>query len=245
MTQTFHPDKIILYLSRPQFAGVTLPSTLMRFVKYGLTIRYLEGDIRSYKKLIPALREFPDDIIVAYDDDLYFPSESLERLVTSFRKDPTVVHTHRARLLPLQPNGFLHSPRVEWWKIYCAGERPPCASPLIFSEGAGGALYPPHVLHPNVLNEDEFTRIAPMHDDLWFWGMTVLNNRSVLLVENPLGPVNISGRAMTPELCSVNIGRGFAARQADRLFHKYRFCLMLMEERRRRADWFIGLPGSG
>jgi hypothetical protein len=217
----------------------------MRFVKYGLTIEYVEGDIRSYKKLIPALRAFPDDIIVTYDDDLYFPSESLSRLVTSFRKDPTVVHTNRARLLPLQPNGFLQSPRVELWKIYCAGERPLSASPLIFAEGGGGALYPPHILHPNVLNEAEFMHLAPTHDDLWFWGMTVLNNRSVLLVENPLGPVNISGQTKTPELCSVNIGRGWAWRQAKSLFHKYRFCVMLMEERKRRSDWFIGLPGSG
>ncbi len=45
----------------------------------GLTIDWCE-DIKSYKKLIPTLKKYPDAIIVTADDDLIYDNKWLEQL---------------------------------------------------------------------------------------------------------------------------------------------------------------------
>jgi hypothetical protein len=233
MVQTYLPDKIVLYLCRGEFENTTLPDTLIRLLNYGLTIRYVDDNIRSYLKLIPALREYPDDVIVTYDDDIYYPSRSLERLVTSFQKDPTVVHTNRARLVAIDRSGRLKSWHVGRWYLYHGGKRSPLASSLVFSEGVSGTLYPPHILHGDVSNATLFGNLAPLHDDLWFWAMTVVNGKAALLVENSLGALNITGRDESRRLCDLNIGNGMAKEQNLRVFEYYQLLPRLRGDRRR------------
>ena len=52
LTQTFKPDRVILWLSDEQFKGIPLPNNLTELEQYGLEIRWCQ-DIKSYKKLIP------------------------------------------------------------------------------------------------------------------------------------------------------------------------------------------------
>ena len=49
-------------------------------------------------------------------------------------------------------------------------------NPLHFPTGCGGILYPPHSLYKDVCKEEIFTKIAPFADDIWLWGMALLNN---------------------------------------------------------------------
>lgn len=50
--------------------------------------------------------------------------------------------------------------------------------------GCGGVLYPPHTLHENVLNENEFLKELPTHDDIWFWGQALRNNTKISVLKN-------------------------------------------------------------
>ena len=63
LTQTLKPDEVILWLAESQFPNKELPEQLTKLQQYGLTIKWCE-DLRSYKKLIPALEEYPNDIII-------------------------------------------------------------------------------------------------------------------------------------------------------------------------------------
>ena len=71
LCQTERPDRIILWLAPEQFpkAALGLPRKLKRLTKYGLEIQWYH-DIKSYKKLIPALHQYPDAIIVTADDNV-------------------------------------------------------------------------------------------------------------------------------------------------------------------------------
>ena len=55
MRQTIKPNKIILWLAEDEFSLDNIPQTLKNIQKRGLTIEFCE-DIRSYKKLVPALK---------------------------------------------------------------------------------------------------------------------------------------------------------------------------------------------
>jgi hypothetical protein len=237
MVQTFHPDMIILYLSSAEFRGVALPAPLLRLTAHGLTIKYVTDEIRQYLKLVPALREHPRAVIVTYDDDVFYPSGSLDALVRSFRADPSSVHANRARLVPVATDGRLLNDAVFLWKIFWGGERPPGPSPLVFPEGVGGTLYPPGVLHADATNETLFTYFAPTHDDLWFWAMTVVNGKMPLLVEGYVPPMNISGKLKTKRLCDINIGKRADRIQNRRVFERY-IGARLAEERQRRSQWY-------
>ena len=68
LRQSYKPDMVILWLDNENWNDQNLPNTLLKLKEKGLTIKYC-ADLKSYKKLIPALMEYPDSIIVTCDDD--------------------------------------------------------------------------------------------------------------------------------------------------------------------------------
>ena len=163
------PNRIILWLEEG-LKGKPLPSTLLRQQKRGLEIRYCE-DIKSYKKLIPTLKQYPDACIVTIDDDTICDFLMLERLVMAWKEDDGK-HTYSSivdrlsfdkegRLLPYW-EGKIHSDICD-------------ASSKNIAIGVAGVLYPAGCFDPEVFNQSVFMSIAPTADDIWFWAMTLKN----------------------------------------------------------------------
>ena len=92
LKQSLKPDKIILWLGQDEFPNKEkdLTEDLIKFTRMGLTIRFCK-DIGSYTKLIYALREFPDDIIITADDDIYYEKNWLEKLYNAYKKQPDMI----------------------------------------------------------------------------------------------------------------------------------------------------------
>lgn len=179
LTQTFKPDMVVLWLAESQFPTKeeALPKKLLRLKRFGLTIDWCE-DLRSYKKLIPALRKYPDDIIVTADDDQFYRPQLLERLYHSYIIDPNAVHCHFVNDVKVL-NGEVC--RYSEWRFRSEfGDKSYRKSLL----GGTGCLYPPHVLHSDVAKEELFQRLSPLADDLWFWAMAVLNGTKIKLIDN-------------------------------------------------------------
>lgn len=80
---TVLPDKIVLYLDSYRFPNGVLPIELTDFLVQNklVEVRFDPAKIRSYKKLIPALRDFPNDVIVTIDDDIKYHPDLLYSLV--------------------------------------------------------------------------------------------------------------------------------------------------------------------
>lgn len=163
LRQTIKPDMVMLWIAHDDFEQ--LPDTVLELRSQGLKIRQTEN-FKSYKKLIPALREIPNAYIATADDDLYYPPNWLEGLVNTAVGYPGRVIANRAHRISYQSDGQMES--YEHWKKNISGS---LEGPEIFATGNAGVLYPPGSLHPDVLRSDFFMSLCPNADDLWFYWM--------------------------------------------------------------------------
>lgn len=180
--QTVKPDKVVLYLSKDNFPEQEkeIPERLLKMTEQGLEIRWLEGDIRSYKKLIPALRDFPDDIVITIDDDLYYELDFVERLYNSYMKHPNAISAYRTHRMKFDDDGKL-LPYVEWDMEYSEVVDTP--THILFQTNGAGSLFPPHIFKDEIFNENKFMELCPHADDVWIKFMSVLSDIPIVLVK--------------------------------------------------------------
>lgn len=184
-SQNHNFKKIILWLAKSQFPRLEkdLPNDLLAELSDKFEIRWCEKDLRSYKKLIPALKEYPDDIIVTCDDDIIYPTDWLSRLVASYLAEPTAVHCLRGRVIKIEKGNVL--PYAKWRLI----DIPLFSSYNILLTGAGGCLYKREHFC-DLIFDDKFMDICPDADDVWFWAMAVLNNTKIRVGSPTLNRLN-------------------------------------------------------
>lgn len=174
------PDKIVLYLTFAQFKEKGIPQTLLDLSESNplFEIRDYNQDIRSYRKLIPALLDFPDAIIVTIDDDVTYHKNMLRDLLRLHTQFPKAVLAHRAK--KIKPG----CPYKQWRKYrwYHFLFKKIHRDYLNIQTGVGGVLYPPRSLKAEMLNTELFTQMAPTTDDIWFWAAGVANDYPVIPV---------------------------------------------------------------
>lgn len=168
MQQTVKANRILLWLPE-KLQETPLPVTLQSQIKRGLEIGYCK-DIRSYKKLIPTLKNFPNDAIITIDDDLIYNIDVIEKLVFNYLNDSQYIYYNRGARMSIT-NGKL-SPYLDW-KDCCDTN----ISILNFPTGGGGTLYPPHIFNDEIFNESVFMDICPYGDDIWFKAMALYNDK--------------------------------------------------------------------
>ena len=200
------PDKIVLYVTMKEFGDRGLPEDLIKLTEETeiFEIRDYPENLRSYRKLIPALKDFPESIIVTVDDDVIYDKDLLRMLLETHERVPEAIVAHRTKLINPE------KPYIQWKKIrhrHCL-LRKYHKNPLILPTGVGGVLYPPRALKTEMLEPCLFTKIAPTTDDIWFWAAAVLNDIYVLPV--PFGKYKTQDIPKTKEfaLKTVNFTEG-------------------------------------
>ncbi len=180
LCQTKKPDMVILWLGEDKFPNKEqdLSESILALCKNGLTIKWCR-DIRSYTKLVPALKEFPEDIIITVDDDIYYSQNLVKTLYDEYLVHPNMVHCIRAHKITKGKSGKI-LPYNEW-EHEIQNTEPSCDN---FLTGVGGVLYPPHSLYKEVFNEQLFKKLAPTADDIWFWAMAVKNGTKINVVNS-------------------------------------------------------------
>ena len=180
LTGSLLPDKIVLYLDTQKFPEGILPQELeaLKAECPIFEVRFDEAEIRSYKKLIPALRDFPNDIIVTIDDDIQYHPDMLSRLIQIHKQVPDAIIAHRVRKVQLD------SPYRTWrkYKWYDFIFRRLHFNHHAMQTGVGGVLYPPHSLDEKMLDSTLFMTMAPTNDDIWFWAAAVSHGTFVIPV---------------------------------------------------------------
>lgn len=179
LTQTVKPAKVVLWLGSEQFPNgeKDIPPKVLKLKENGLVIEW-HKNLRSYTKLVPSLKKYPNNIIVTADDDIYYEKDWLEKLLKSHKENKNCIICHRAHRVKFDREKL--APYKKWPKKIKGGK----ASYLNFLTGVGGVLYPQNSLHKDVLNEELFTELAPKADDVWFWAMAVLNKTKILVVKD-------------------------------------------------------------
>lgn len=200
------PDKLILYVTLSQFAEGEMPEGLLALAKESpvFEIRNYDRDIRSYRKLIPALADFPEAIIVTVDDDVYYHRNMLKDLLDLHAQIPDAILAHRAKRIKYG------KPYKKWckyrWYHFLFKRIHRSFNNLL--TGVGGVLYPPHSLRPDMLNPDLFTAIAPRCDDFWFWAATALNGVPVIPVPFGYNKPRELGKPRNISLMTINYKGG-------------------------------------
>jgi hypothetical protein len=164
LDQSLAADRTILWLAEKDVAA--LPDDVRRLESHGLEIRGCD-DLRSYKKLIPALAQWPDAVHVTADDDVYYPPHWLAGLVAAHDPAAPSVIGWRAHLARPGASGVL--PYRAWEMATARTEAEPGTA--LFPTGIGGVLYPPGSLHADVFDRSQFTALCPQGDDIWFYWM--------------------------------------------------------------------------
>ncbi len=196
LNQTKKADKVILWLAPEQFENKEkdLPQDLLALTKQGLIIDWYH-DIRSYKKLIPTLRKYPDAIIVTADDDNLYKSTWLEQLYNSYLSYPNDIHCHRVTKILCHSQFDAIAGGKEYW------DSPSYLNKLV---GMGGVLYPPHCFYKDILDENLIFSLAPTNDDLWFWLQAVLNNVKIRVISSPIIESHLIEETQETALCLIN-----------------------------------------
>lgn len=202
LNQTVQAEKVILWLAGEQFPNKEkdLPQQLLDLTEKGLTIEWCE-DIKSYKKLIPTLKKYPNSIIVTADDDVLYKNNWLEQLYGAYIKEPDYVHCHRAHYVAFAGNEILPYKK---WKQNIPKFKPSFNN---FFTGSGGVLYPPNCFYGDVLKSELFMELCPHADDIWFWAMCILNNRKINIVTGAQ-PLNLVDGSQEEALWYSNLNEG-------------------------------------
>ena len=172
LNQSVSPDRIVLWVGNNEKENV--PDILYRLKDKGLEIKYCE-DIRSYKKLIPSLELFPNDYIITTDDDVYYPCDWFEQLLTAHKKNTNRIICFRAHRIVVDIN---HNPLpYTEWEFGVTPNNAKHQPESVFPTGVGGILYPPGCFHKDVTDKELFIKLAPYADDIWFWAMAIINKK--------------------------------------------------------------------
>jgi hypothetical protein len=208
---TVLPDKIVLYLTASQFPDRRLPTEIeeLKAREPLFEVRFWDENIRSYTKLVPALHDFPDDVIITVDDDMRYGPRTVERLVRAHSRRPDTIIAHNARRISLDGEGRLR-PYRRWTRYkphrYLWMWPRPGFRNLLF--GFAGVLYPPRALDAAMLDPALFMSMAPTVDDVWFWAAATSAGTPVYpLPFGRLKPPPL-GKSLDITLTRVNIRSG-------------------------------------
>jgi hypothetical protein len=131
----------------------------------GLTIRQCE-DLKSYKKLIPALEAYPDHYIVTADDDLVYPPSWLREMVDAHFSQKHIL-LRRARAIGMAVGDNRPTPYNTWSLI----NQPNTEGIWHFPTSCHGMLVPPGAFSQEVMDMEKAQRLCPTNDDIWWYWM--------------------------------------------------------------------------
>ncbi|PVY26691.1 hypothetical protein C7458_11411 [Williamsia muralis] len=158
------PSSIRVVLSRENFPEGRVPFKLKTLAKHagGLVVfEFVDGDIRSYKKIVPFGGLEEGESLVTIDDDVVY-SAGLINLLERYGRvfSDCIVGTRGYRMAR---TGTAFEPYSRW----------PSAIPLVVDPdtlltGVGGILYPSNSLGACYASFSTAVSICPDGDDLWF-----------------------------------------------------------------------------
>lgn len=180
LNQTLKPDEIILWLGEEKFPDRKLPLIFKQLKSIGVKIEF-RVDLKSHTKYFYAIQEYPEDLIITVDDDILYRRTLVEELYLSYQKHPNCISALRVHKMRFEDDCSLKK-YAEWDWDY-VGEIGQ-VSYQYFATGVGGVLYPPHSLHPEVMNLEIIKKCCHNHDDLWLKVMEVMAGTKVVIAAN-------------------------------------------------------------
>ncbi len=191
--QTVRPARVMVYLSK-NIPFDAIPDSVLRLCRYGVELRFVD-DVGPHTKLIYALRDFPAQTIVTFDDDIYYPANTIETLIDASAAAPSAIVGNWVRRLRFGWNGKVRKARAG--KLMTPesqivsierGAKPLDIDFANFAYGTSGVLYPPDCFDARVFDIEAMRRLCPNEDDVWFKAMSLLKGTPVAATALGLTP---------------------------------------------------------
>lgn len=201
MLQSLKPDSIILWLGNDTNQS-DLPRELLDLESKGLKIRFVDENLMPHKKYLYAMREYKDDIIITFDDDVIYSPFTISSLIHCHNKYPNCVCARRVHKILIKNGKIL--PYSEW-EFNCTSIRQP--SFQLFATGIGAVLYPPKCIDKRGLDSYSIKKECLKADDVWLKVMETLAKTKVVWAKSFL---------IVPPDVKINQSIGLAADNVHR-----------------------------
>ncbi len=181
--QTVKPDKIILNLYKHENTAKD-KQKIIKILKDNnlegvITVNWIEERIRSYAKLIPTLKAYPDDIIITADDDWEYSPNFVKDLLEKHKQFPDCIIANCCKrfgnMCPVLNNKYLQYPPINT----------PIDLAYIFS--GFGMLCKKSFFTEKIFNAELFMKEFSTTDDIWYTFCACLSGTKIVALHNHYG----------------------------------------------------------
>jgi hypothetical protein len=165
-----------------------------------IIFQYVEN-LRPANKIIPTAREFPNDIIVTFDDDILYPKDRVKTLMNYhqlFPNNPIAYRTRQVEFKNKVPTSY------NSWKLSYHIKGP---SVLNFPTSVSGSLYPPGIFPEDFFDTETYKKLCYTNDDIWTYFHMLKNKTPFVKAGNEVKPPDIEGSQQTA-LWKNNVAKG-------------------------------------
>ena len=180
LRQTMKPDRIVLWLGKEKFPDEKLPKIFDEIKACGVEIKFRE-DLKPHTKYFYAMKEYPDDIVITFDDDCMYDRDVIEKLYKSYTEHPECVSGMTVHRLTFKSDGSIAG-YFDWEHGYTG--KPGNESHTYLAAGVGSVLYPPEALHEEAFNTEAMKKLCPKADDIWLKVMEVMKGTKVVIASS-------------------------------------------------------------
>ena len=213
--QTERADTITLWLSKEQFPEEKIPYKLSDQIKRGLIIEFVEDDLRSHKKYYYAFKKQSNNLVITFDDDVFYPKNTIHALMQAHLKHPNAIICNRGHQINTKRDGLL---RYRLWSHNFKNITPSFGA---LPTGVGGVLYPPNSYNSDIFDIDTFKKICYHADDLWLKIHSLRNNTKVVSLKTFSRDLINVGQSQKVKLVNENIHSGGNDHQFNKLLNYY------------------------
>lgn len=169
------PVKYVLTLSLDEKDGIH-DSVFKAMRDMGVEVIWDNGNVKSHKKLMPAIKKYPDSPIIVVDDDMLQKDGWLQTFIDDHIAHPhdiiygqsgSVVEIHADRIVEgIAQRGNYTKPGTVTFNVKPAN-------------GSAGTLYPANTFtDPRFFDRSLYMRLSPTSDETWQWAFVVMAGRT-------------------------------------------------------------------
>lgn len=174
--QLCNEDKLILYLSKKQFEDCKLPEAIKQLMGDIVSVCYIDDDLGRHNSYYYAMRDYPEDIVILGDDNIEYPDNTIELLLSGHELHPNeIICLYGKTIAMSSPMDFLSFP--EWKKEIKIVNKP---SHAVYASIGTGVLFPPHSLSKVAFDKNEIRFFSLEKVALWLNLMAIYSGTRIL-----------------------------------------------------------------
>lgn len=161
----------------------------------------VDGDIRSHKKYLYVSQEFPGSTVLLIDDDIYYPTDMIERMLGNFSIGKNIVCQYGTLILR-NPDGSM-APYDTWHE-----EKDCFGGKNFFFGSGGGVMFRPMDMYRDLTNIQLALSLCPTADDVWLNAMARMARLEIVKVQGVTNLVLPILQDNNIHLSSINVTHG-------------------------------------